>query len=86
MKQKLKIVCIGNSITNGFPYRRSLSFPSIIREATSFEVINKGNNGESTEDVLARFKHDVLDHKPDVVTIMSGTNDYINNTDTPQGS
>lgn len=27
-----------------------------------------------------------MDHKPDVVTIMSGTNDFIFNTDTPQGS
>jgi len=86
MAKKLKIVCIGNSITNGFPYRRSLSFPSIIREATGYDVINKGNNGETTADVLARFRHDVLDHKPDVVTIMSGTNDFIYNTDTPEGA
>ncbi len=86
MNRKLKIVCIGNSITNGFPYPRSRSFPSIIREASGFDVINKGNNGESTADVLARFRHDVLDHHPDVVTIMSGTNDFIYNTDTPKGA
>lgn len=86
MTKKLKIVCIGNSITNGFPYPRSKSFPGLIRETTGYEVINKGNNGETTADVLARFKHDVLDHRPDVVTIMTGTNDFIYNTDTPEGA
>lgn len=86
MTKKIKIVCIGNSITNGFPYPRSQSFPSVIRESTGYDVINKGNNGETTADVLARFRHDVLNHKPDVVTIMTGTNDFIYNTDTPESA
>jgi lysophospholipase L1-like esterase len=81
-----KIVCIGNSITNGFPFKRSQSFPSLIRAAKGFEVINKGANGETTDQVLARFTHDVLDHKPDMVTILTGTNDFIFGLDTPQGA
>lgn len=82
---KNKIVCIGNSITNGFPFKRSQSFPSLIRLATGFEVINKGNNGESTSQLLERFTHDVLDHKPDLLTILTGTNDFIFSTDTVAG-
>ncbi|NCA78125.1 MAG: GDSL family lipase, partial [Alphaproteobacteria bacterium] len=58
--KKEKLVCIGNSITNGFPLKRSQSFPALIREATGWEVINKGNNGETTEQVLERFPKDVL--------------------------
>jgi lysophospholipase L1-like esterase len=81
-----KIVCIGNSITNGFPFKRSQSFPSLIRAATGFEVINKGINGETTADVMARFKHDVIDHKPDLVTILTGTNDFIFSLDTTRGA
>ena len=83
---KKRIVCIGNSITNGFPFKRSQSFPSIIREATGFEVINKGENGETTDQVLARFQHDVLDHNPDLVTILTGTNDFIFSLDTVIGA
>lgn len=83
---KKKIVCIGNSITNGFPFKRSQSFPSIIREAKGYDVINKGVNGESTAQVLARFQHDVIDHKPDIVTILTATNDFIFSLDTSQGA
>lgn len=83
---KTKIVCIGNSITNGFPFKRSQSFPSLIREATGFEVINKGENGESTGQVLDRFQEDVIAHKPDLVTILTGTNDFIFSLDTTKGS
>lgn len=83
---KTKIVCIGNSITNGFPFKRSQSFPSLIREATGFEVINKGENGESTGQVLARFQQDVIAHKPDLVTILTGTNDFIFSLDTTKGA
>lgn len=83
--KKEKMVCIGNSITNGFPFKRSQSFPSLIREATGWEVINKGNNGETTEQVLERFPKDVLAHGPDRVTILTGTNDFIFQRDTVEG-
>ena len=81
---KNKIVFIGNSIVNGFPMSRGRSFPGLVRAAikggeTSFhgDVINKGVNGETTEDILRRFSHDVLDHEPRLVFIMTGTNDFI---------
>lgn len=79
-----KIVFIGNSIVNGFPMSRGRSFPGLVRAAikageSSFhaDVINKGVNGETTADILLRFDHDVLDHSPRVVFIMTGTNDFI---------
>ena len=84
--KKEKLVCMGNSITNGFPFKRSQSFPSLIREATGWEVINKGNNGETTEQVLERFPKDVLAHGPDWVSILTGTNDFIFQRDTVEGA
>lgn len=74
---KRKIVFIGNSIVNGFPFKRSTCFVSLIREATKWDIINKGNNGETTVDILARFDKDVVSHAPDTVFIMTGTNDFI---------
>ena len=84
MKGKLKLVFIGNSIVNGFPHKRSQGFVSLVREKTGFEVINKGNNGETTSDILHRFEHDAIAHKPNMVFIMTGTNDFIYKEATPE--
>ncbi len=81
---KKKIVCIGNSIVNGFPLRRSQCFVSLLREATGWEIINKGNNGETTAQILARFERDVISHHPDCVLILTGTNDSIYQDATPE--
>lgn len=80
----MKIVCIGNSIVNGFPHKRSQCFVSLWREASHHEIINKGVNGDTTPNVLSRFKKDVISHKPKMVLIMTGTNDYIYNICTPK--
>ncbi|MCR5482151.1 MAG: hypothetical protein K6F52_05085 [Clostridia bacterium] len=74
---KKKIVFIGNSIVNGFPHKRSACFASLVREKTKDEVINKGENGDVTSNILMRFEKDVISHHPDYVFVMSGTNDFI---------
>lgn len=74
----MKIVCIGNSNVNGFPHRRSQCFASILREITDHKIINKGVNGACTEDILERFENDVVNHHPDAVIILTGTNDFLN--------
>lgn len=88
MKQKL--VIIGNSIVNGFPFSRGRSFPGLIRATIkdggcSFhsEVINKGVNGQTCAEMTARFDQDVLGHAPNGVFIMTGTNDFIYGEATP---
>lgn len=77
---------------NGFPMSRGRSFPGLVRAAikngeASFhaDVINKGVNGETTADILCRFDHDVLDHEPAAVFIMTGTNDFIYREADPAG-
>lgn len=89
---KRKIIFIGNSIVNGFPYSRGKSFPGLIRAEVKAgradfhaEIINKGNNGETTAQILDRFSRDVLDHAPVCVFIMTGTNDFIYREETPAG-
>jgi lysophospholipase L1-like esterase len=80
----LKIVCIGNSNVNGFPHRRSDCWASLFRGKTGHAVINKGVNGDNTEGVLKRFQRDVLAHRPDWAFILSGTNDFILLSLTPE--
>jgi len=82
-ERKEKIVFIGNSIINGFPHKRSECFVSRFRDLTGLDVINKGINGETTEQVKSRFEKDVLSHKPTRVYLLTGTNDFIYSTATP---
>ena len=81
----MKIVCIGNSIVNGYPLKRSQCFVSLWRQATGYDIINKGQNGDITSNILARFERDVISHKPSAVLVLSGTNDFIYQVSTPSG-
>ena len=46
-------------------------------------VVNKGVNGNTIRDLKARWKEDVLDLKPDWLSIMIGINDVWRHYDTP---
>ncbi len=72
-----KIVCIGDSITYGFPYGPQVSWTRLLAEATGYKVINRGINGNTTSNMLSRFTRDVLAHSPDYVIIMGGANDIV---------
>lgn len=83
---KKKVVFIGNSIVNGFPLKRSQCFVSLVREASGWEAINKGINGDSTSRILSRFERDVICHLPDAVFILTGTNDFIFEEASPEAA
>ncbi|NLV16268.1 MAG: GDSL family lipase [Syntrophomonadaceae bacterium] len=70
-----KIVCIGDSITFGFPYGSHVSWTKPLAETTGNTVVNQGINGNTTTDMLNRFDRDVLAQAPDYVIIMGGAND-----------
>jgi acyl-CoA thioesterase-1 len=80
----MKIACIGNSIVNGFPHRRSQCFASLWRQASGHEIINKGENGDVTSNVYARFGKDVVSHRPAAAVILTGTNDFICQVSSPE--
>lgn len=79
-----KIVFIGNSIVNGYPFDRSKCFVTLVGQMTGCGVVNKGNNGETTSNILSRFERDVLSADPDAVFILTGTNDFIYGEASPQ--
>lgn len=39
------------------------------------EFLNRGINGELTDNMVSRFAHDAIDPRPDVVVILGGSND-----------
>jgi lysophospholipase L1-like esterase len=64
---------MGNSITEGWaPY-----FPSMF---PGKPYIGRGISGQTTPQMLVRFRQDVIALKPEVVVILAGTNDIAGNT------
>lgn len=68
-----RVVFMGNSITIGWINSRPEFF-----EGKPW--INRGISGQTTPQMLVRFRQDVIDLKPKVVVILAGTNDIAGNT------
>jgi acyl-CoA thioesterase I len=85
----MKIVAIGDSTTAGTPgFLSPIEAPPSGRgDATSqyswwltqahpeWEVLNRGVNGERSDQIRARFHRDVILAAPDIVVIIAGVND-----------
>ncbi|HHY59497.1 MAG TPA: GDSL family lipase [Clostridia bacterium] len=69
------IVCLGDSITYGYPYGPTSSWVHLAQAAFTGELVNKGQNGDTTGDMLARFDEDVIALAPTDVVVLGGTND-----------
>ena len=65
-------VFMGNSITEGWAYQD----PEFFKQNN---FIGRGISGQTTAQMLCRFRPDVLAHKPKCVVIMAGTNDVAEN-------
>lgn len=68
-----RVVFMGNSITEGWLRTDSAYF-------TGRPYINRGISGQTTPQMVLRFRQDVIDLKPKVVVILAGTNDIAGNT------
>jgi acyl-CoA thioesterase I len=66
-----RVVFMGDSITEG--WHLETSFPNK-------PYINRGISGQTSPQMLIRFRQDVIDLKPKVVVILAGTNDIAGNT------
>ncbi len=68
-----RVVFMGNSITIGWLH----SIPEFFEGKP---YINRGISGQTTPQMLLRFRQDVLELRPKVVVILAGTNDIAGNT------
>ena len=83
----MTIVALGDSTTAGTPAVADRSAAERIRQRRSqyaywlmqahpdWRVLNRGVNGERSDQIRARFARDVAAVKPDVVVILAGVND-----------
>lgn len=75
--QGTTIICFGNSITKGYKVKPNESFPAILSERLSMDVINAGISGDTTRDALKRIEQDVLNKDPRLVIVEFGGNDFL---------
>lgn len=75
-----RIVTLGDSITQGggrpggYVWQIDQYLKALYPDHP-IDVVNAGISGHKSSDMLARFQRDVLDRKPDLVTISVGIND-----------
>ncbi len=68
-----RVVFMGDSITDAWKDEARPFFPGK-------PYVNRGLSGQTTPQMLIRFRPDVIDRKPKVVVILAGTNDLAGNT------
>lgn len=68
-----RVVFYGNSITEGWARYFESMFPGK-------PYVGRGISGQTTPQMLVRFRQDVIDLEPAVVVILAGTNDIAGNT------
>jgi lysophospholipase L1-like esterase len=86
---RIRIVAMGDSTTAGTPaFRSPLEAPPAGQgDATSqyawwlmqahpeWEVLNRGVNGQRSDEIRARFERDVVCEQPAIVVVIAGVND-----------
>ena len=87
--QRIRIVALGDSTTAGTPgFQSPLEAPPrgrgdetsqyaywLMRAHPEWEVLNRGVNGERSDEIAARLARDVIDLAPVAVVIIAGVND-----------
>ena len=68
-----RVVFMGDSITDGWGRKYGKFFPGQ-------PYVNRGISGQTTPQMLIRFRPDVIALKPKAVVILAGTNDISGNT------
>lgn len=66
------VVLFGDSITDGWPRKR----PEFFAET---KFVGRGIGGQTTAQMLCRFRNDVINLKPKAVVILAGINDMAEN-------
>src|SRR5216683_1705796 len=83
------IVALGDSTTAGTPgFKSPIEAPPngagnaesqyahwLMQRHADWRVLNRGVNGERSDQIRVRFTRDVIDAKPEVVVVLAGVND-----------
>jgi len=74
-----KILAFGDSLTAGLGAPASDAYPAVLQSLIGREVINAGVSGELTAEGLARLPALLLEHDPELMILLEGGNDILQN-------
>jgi acyl-CoA thioesterase I len=75
-----RVVFMGDSITEGWGMKGTNGAPDRGVFFPGKPYVNRGISGQTSPQMLVRFRQDVIELKPIVVVILAGTNDIAENT------
>jgi acyl-CoA thioesterase-1 len=75
-----RVVFMGDSITEGWGLKATSRTPDRGQFFPGKPYINRGISGQTTPQMLVRFRQDVVLLKPKVMVLLAGTNDIAENT------
>jgi acyl-CoA thioesterase I len=75
-----QVVFMGDSITEGWGMKATATSPARGEFFPGKPYLNRGISGQTTPQMLVRFRQDVIALHPKVVVILAGTNDIAENT------
>ena len=84
---RMKLICIGDSLTFGYGVRPSQRWTRLCAQETGWEIVNEGISGDTTGGMLVRLRalladRDICVQRP-LVLLMGGANDiFFSGTDT----
>jgi acyl-CoA thioesterase-1 len=77
---EMRVVFMGDSITEGWGLKATSTTPDRGEFFSGKPYINRGISGQTTPQMLVRFRQDVILLKPKAVVLLAGTNDIAENT------
>ncbi|HEX4544499.1 MAG TPA: SGNH/GDSL hydrolase family protein, partial [Candidatus Acidoferrum sp.] len=77
---ELRVVFMGDSITEGWGMKATATSLARGELFPRKPYLNRGISGQTTPQMLVRFRQDVIELKPKVVVVLAGTNDIAENT------
>jgi acyl-CoA thioesterase-1 len=75
-----RVVFMGDSITEAWGMKATATSPGRGEFFPGKPYLNRGISGQTTPQMLVRFRQDVILLKPKVVVLLAGTNDIAENT------
>ena len=71
------VLALGDSLTQGVGASAETAYPRRLAERTGWQMVNAGVSGETTSQIAARLPDLLEQHKPALVILCAGGNDWL---------